>query len=178
MTSKQEAQWVLRAQLDDREAIEALLRSVQPALTRYIRAIVGAVDAEDVTQDVMVSIYRKLWTLSTPDLFRPWMYRIASRAAFQHLKKRRRWPEHLRDDEALGELRAQDLAAIGLRVDDLLEDSRVTPASRAVLVLHFKEGMTLAETAAVLDISLGTVKSRLAYGLATLRRHFAGEIND
>jgi RNA polymerase sigma-70 factor, ECF subfamily len=176
VTSKQEAQWVLRAQLDDREAIEALLSSVQPRLTRYVRAIVGAADAEDVTQEVMVSIYRKLWTLSTPDLFRPWMYRIASRAAFQHLKKRRRWPDHLRDDEALDQLHAQDLAAIGLRVDDLLQDPRVTPASRAVLILHYKEEMTLADVAGVLDISLGTVKSRLAYGLATLRRHYGGEI--
>lgn len=169
---------MLRAQVGDREAIEALLRSAQPLLTRYVRAIVGAADAEDVTQDVMVLIYRKLWMLSTPDLWRPWMYRIASRAAFQYLKKRRRWPDHLRDDEALDELPAQDLAAISPRVDALLEDSRVTPASRAVLALHFKEEMTLAEVAAVLNVPLGTVKSRLAYGLATLRRPRAGESND
>jgi len=178
VTSKQEAQWVLRAQLDDREALQALLSSVQPVLTRYVRAIIGAADAEDVTQDVMVSIYRHLWTLSTPDLFRPWMYRIASRAAFRHLKKRRRWPDHLRDDEALDQLPGQDLAAMGLRVDDLLQDPHVTPASRAVLVLHFQEDMTLADVAAVLDIALGTVKSRLAYGLATLRRHHGDETHD
>jgi len=73
---------VLRAQVGDRQAIEALLRSVQPMLARYVRAVVGAADAEDVTQDVMVLIYRKLWTLTAPDLFRPWAYRIASRAAF------------------------------------------------------------------------------------------------
>ncbi len=171
MTSTHEAQWVLRAQFGDREAIEKLLTVVQPMLTRYVRAIVGAADAEDVTQDVMVSIYRKLWTLSTPELFRPWMYRIASRAAFQYLRKRRRWPDHLRDDDALDELPAQDLTAIGPRIDELLQDPRVTPASRAVLALHFKEELTLAEVAAVLDVPLGTVKSRLAYGLTTLRRH-------
>ena len=55
----------------DREAIEALLTAVQPMLTRYVRAVAGAGGAENVTQDVVVSIYRKLWTLSTPDLFRP-----------------------------------------------------------------------------------------------------------
>jgi RNA polymerase sigma-70 factor, ECF subfamily len=174
----QEAQWVLRAQVGDREAIAALLSAVQPMLTRYVRAIVGAADAEDVAQDVLVLIYRKLWLLSAPDLFRPWMYRIASRAAFQYLRKRRRWPDHLRDDEALDELPAEDVSAIGPRVDDLLQDPLVTPASRAVLALHFKEEMTLAEVAAVLDVPLGTVKSRLAYGLATLRRHHAGEDHD
>jgi RNA polymerase sigma-70 factor, ECF subfamily len=179
VTSKtQEAQWVLRAQVGDREAIASLLAAVQPALTRYVRAIVGADDAEDVAQDVLVLIYRKLWTLTAPDLFRPWMYRIASRAAFQHLQKRRRWPDHLRDDDALDELPAQELAAIGPRVDELLEDLRITPASRAVLALHFKEDLTLMEVAAVLDLPIGTVKSRLAYGLATLRRHHAGENHD
>ena len=126
---------MLRAQVGDRQAIEALLRSVQPMLARYVRAIVGAADAEDVTQDVMVLIYRKLWTLTAPDLFRPWAYRIASRAAFRHLKSRRRWPDHLRDDEALDDLPAQDPVG-NSRVDELLQDPRVTPASRA---LHFKE---------------------------------------
>jgi len=174
----QETQWVLRAQVGDREAIAALLGAVQPMVTRYVRAIVGEADAEDVSQDVLVLIYRKLGMLTAPDLFRPWMYRIASRAAFQYLQKRRRWPSHLRDDEALDELPAQDLAPINPRVDELLQDPRVTPASRAVLALHFKEEMTLAEVAAVLDLPIGTVKSRLAYGLATLRRHHTGENHD
>ena len=142
-------------------------------LTRYVRAIVGPRAAEDVSQEVMVTVYRKLWTLSSPDLFRPWMFRIASRSAFHYLKKRRRWPDYLRDDDALPELAAQDLSEVASRVDELLQDPRVTPASRAVLALHFKEGLTLPEVAAVLDVPLGTVKSRLAYGLAALRRHHA-----
>jgi RNA polymerase sigma-70 factor (ECF subfamily) len=173
VTSREEAQWVLRAQLGDRQAIEALFSGVQPLLMRYVRAIVGASDAEDVAQEVMALMYRKLWMLSTPDLFRPWMYRIASRASFRWLKKHRRWSEHERTSEVLDELPAQDLAAIQPRVDELLQDVRITPASRAVLALHFQEGLTLAEVAAVLDVPLGTVKSRLGYGLATLRRHYA-----
>jgi RNA polymerase sigma-70 factor, ECF subfamily len=170
---------VLRAQLGDREAIESLLRSVQPMLTRYIRAIVGASAAEDVTQEVMVTIFRKLWTLSSPDLFRPWMFRVAGRTAFQYLKKRRRWPDHLRDDDALDELAASDPGPSAIEVDQLLQDVHLTPVSRAVLALHFKEGFTLPEVAAILDVPLGTVKSRLAYGLATLRQHHAtGEQHD
>ncbi len=45
----------------------------------------------------------------------------------------------------------------------------VPPACRAVLVLHYTQGMTLQEVADVLGVALGTVKSRLAYGLRTLR---------
>lgn len=163
---------MLRAQFGDRDAIESLLRSVQPALMRYVRALVGPEAAEDIAQEVMVTIYRRLWTLSSPDLFRAWMFRIASRTAFHFLKKRRRWPDHLRDDDALAEIEASDAAAITSRVNELLLDPHLTPTSRAVLALHFKEGMTLPEVAAVLDIPLGTAKSRMGYGLSILRRHY------
>jgi len=47
----------------------------------------------------------------------------------------------------------------------------IPPATRMVLVLHFQQELTLSEVAAVLAIPLGTVKSRLASGLAALRNH-------
>jgi RNA polymerase sigma-70 factor, ECF subfamily len=46
----------------------------------------------------------------------------------------------------------------------------VSPASRAVLALHFQEELPLKEVAAILEIPLGTVKSRLAYGLSAIRK--------
>jgi RNA polymerase sigma-70 factor (ECF subfamily) len=46
----------------------------------------------------------------------------------------------------------------------------ISPASRAVLVLHFQEEMSLEAVAAILEIPLGTAKSRLAYGLNALRK--------
>jgi len=45
----------------------------------------------------------------------------------------------------------------------------VSPASRAVLVLHYLEGLPLQAVGDILEIPLGTVKSRLAYGLQVLR---------
>ncbi|HKC66091.1 MAG TPA: sigma-70 family RNA polymerase sigma factor, partial [Pyrinomonadaceae bacterium] len=48
--------------------------------------------------------------------------------------------------------------------------SHVSPAARAVLVLHYMDEMSLGEVAEVLGIAPGTVKSRLAYGLESLRR--------
>ena len=60
VTSIQEALWVLRAQFGDREALQLLLPSVQPMLYRYLRGIVGASSADDVLEDVLVVLYRKL----------------------------------------------------------------------------------------------------------------------
>ena len=58
MASKQEMSWVLRAQAGDREALELLLRSVQPALHRYLRGLVGPLHADDVAQEVLLIVYR------------------------------------------------------------------------------------------------------------------------
>jgi RNA polymerase sigma-70 factor (ECF subfamily) len=176
--SNEEALWVLRAQTGDREALELLLRRTQPALTRYLRRLVGERFADDLTQDVLLTVYRKLWWLTSPDLFRPWLFRIASRAAFRFLKREGRWPEHRRDDDALGTLVGPPPAPSPEVVQQLVDAADVTPASRAVLLLHFAEDMSLQEVAAVLELPLGTVKSRLAYGLATLRRHHASGKDD
>jgi RNA polymerase sigma-70 factor (ECF subfamily) len=170
-TSKKEAQWVLRAQCHDREALDLLLRSIQPSLRRYLTGLVGASHADDVLQDVFVVVCRKLAWLQIPGLFRPWAFRIASRVGFRHLKKERRRLERAEEDTAiLDEMPAAPDRPVEELLQTLLTSDALSPASRAVLVLHFQEDMSLAEVAAVLEIPLGTVKSRLAFGLAALRK--------
>ena len=161
---------MLRAQCGDRDALELVLRAVQPALRRYVAGLVGAADADDILQDVLLIVSRKLYWLEQPTVFRAWAFRIASRAAFRYLKKRKRWQEATVDDAALDDIAAPEIAAPDDTILELLDSPGLTPASRAVLVLHFREEMPLAHVAAVLEIPLGTVKSRLAFGLKTLRK--------
>ena len=170
-TSRQEAQWVLRAQCNDREALELLLRSVQPSLHRYLSGLVGTRHADDVLQDVFVLVCRKLTWLQTPELFRPWAFRIASRAGFRHLRKEKRRLEQAEDYSVLDAMPAPQAPPSNELLQELLNNDALSPGSRAVLVLHFQEDMSLAEVAAILEIPLGTVKSRLAFGLTALRKH-------
>jgi RNA polymerase sigma-70 factor, ECF subfamily len=170
-TSNQEALWVLRAQCGDREALELLLRSIQPSLHRYLRGLIGQNDADDILQDVLVLVFRKLTWLESPGLFRPWVFRIASRAAFRHSRKARL--QQVDDETMLEGAPAPEIRPAGDLLQRLESTNTISPASRAVLLLHFKEDMTLAEVAAVLDLPLGTVKSRLAYGLSALRRQLS-----
>ena len=172
--SKDEAQWVLRAQCGDREALELVLAAIQAPLLRYARSIVGAELAEDVLQDALIIVARKLTWLDDPELVRPWAYRIASRVAFRHLKRQRRWSEQrgeslIEDMIAAPEVSREDV------LHDLLSAEGISPSSRAVLILHFQEEMTLPEVAAILEIPLGTAKSRLAYGLAAIRRQLGSD---
>ena len=161
---------MLRAQCGDREALELLLAGVQMPLRSYLRSLVGSTDADDVAQEVLILVYRKLRWLEAPDAFRPWALRIASRVAFRHLKKARRWREQVDENDALEELPAHATPPSPELLQRLIATDGISPASRAVLVLHFQEELSLPEVAAVLAIPLGTVKSRLAYGLAALRK--------
>jgi RNA polymerase sigma-70 factor (ECF subfamily) len=170
MIDRAEAFLVLLAQTGDREALGQLLERVQPRMRGYLRMLTrDPARADDVLQDVFVIAVRKLVFLRDPALFRPWLYRIATREAH------RRGPpaatpiddvaepasasaleQTLIDTEAREQLRA--------RVGEL------PPMARDVIVLHYFEEMALHEVAAVLDAPLGTVKSRLASGLTRLRQ--------
>lgn len=158
---------MLRAQCSDRDALELLLRSIQPSLRRYLAGLVGTFHADDVLQEVLIVVARKVAWLEQPELLRPWAFRIASRIGFKHLKRERRWPG---DDAALEDVAAPDPHPPDELLQGMATMDGISPASRAVLVLHFQEEMPLSEIAAVLEVPLGTVKSRLAYGLTALRK--------
>lgn len=150
-----------------------LLRTVQVPLQRYILRLIGdRTAAENVLQETLVRIYRKLPWLDDPLLFQAWAYRIASREALRFLQRRQRRRDHEVDPseiDAMPEATTTPTETLSAgEVDRLIEQA--SPASRAVLILHYQHEMNLEEVAAVLGISLGTVKSRLAYGLRKLRQ--------
>jgi RNA polymerase sigma-70 factor (ECF subfamily) len=162
---------VVRAQFGDIEAMDSLLRDVQEPLFRHILYIVGDADsAEDLLQDTLLTVSRKLGALRDPNWFRPWAFRIATRASFRAVRRERR---RLFEDVSAIEVAVEraeprfepELVAM---LPALLVD--LPPSSGAVLKLYYMDSMTLHEVAEVLDIPVGTVKSRLSYGLKALRK--------
>ena len=169
-SGKQETWLALRAQSGDREAFDQLFRLLQESLYRYIFSLVGArALAEDILQEVFILIYRKIRWLREPKLFRPWAYRIATREAFKHLKRERRWSDKAEDESVLLDLPAPSRDELAPELIAQLV-ANLSPASRAVIVLHYLHEMSLAEIAEVMGVAVGTVKSRLAYGLDLMRR--------
>jgi RNA polymerase sigma-70 factor (ECF subfamily) len=174
--SELEAWWVLRAQTGDQEALNELLKTVQEPLYRYIFSLVREQHlAEDILQEVFIRIYRKLGWLREPQVFRAWAYQIATRETFRHLARERRWREQVGDEFDLKMVpspppREEFAPELIERLPELI--AHLSPASRAVIVLYYLHGMSFDETAAVLSVPIGTVKSRLAYGLENLRRQF------
>ena len=180
---KREAMLVLRAQSGDLDALDRLLRGVQWPLFRYIRGIVDQDElAEDVLQNVLILICRKLRWLREPRFFRAWAFRVASREALRSARRERSRLDRTSTADSVEAVAAGATHALAAAAEnpeplDRIEAARLLerldslpPASRAVLLLHYQEEMSLSEVADVMEIPLGTAKSRLAYGLERLRK--------
>jgi RNA polymerase sigma-70 factor (ECF subfamily) len=160
---------ILLAQRGDRDAFRRLMDAYDPRLLYFVRRILGDADgALDVLQSVWLTVHRRLGDLQAPRAFRVWVYRIAHDLAVTELRRRTRRPvlfEELPveqagdEDTSFEDAELVHAALLGLSVDH-----------RRVLTLRFLEDMTIEEIAAVLGCGPGTVKSRLHYARAALRR--------
>ncbi|MBK7821807.1 MAG: RNA polymerase sigma factor SigE [Tessaracoccus sp.] len=130
-------------------------------------------DAEDLTQDVFVRVFKSINTFQ-PGTLEGWLHRITTNLFLDQARRRQRirmdalsaapdhvWgaatgPEELHLD---GELEADVDAAL----------RALSPEQRVAVVLCDIEGLSYEEIAAVLDVKLGTVRSRIARGRAALR---------
>ena len=169
---------VLRAQAGDLAAFESLYKLYGPRLTQHLRNVTRDEDlAQDVLQNTFILMYRKIRWIREPASLSPWLYRVATREAIRALRvRRRRGESQVFDDspdpstgpteDTLGRaLLAREAREEVLRLPDL---------SRAVLSMHYLEGLPIADVAALLDVPIGTAKSRLAAGLNRLRRVLLG----
>jgi len=131
-----------------------------------------------VLQGVLWTVARKLAWLNDPDAFKPWIYRIATRAALKHVTRERRvW--RFQSHQELDAVAAPEGPTSPPRADEIPALlAGVTPRSRAVIVLHYLDDLSLDEIAAVLALPVGTVKSRLSYGLRTMRQAAEKSIYD
>ena len=164
---------VAAAQAGDADAMNDLLARHYDRVHAVCRRIAGAQrDADDAAHEAMIRIVRNIGRFDGRSQFGTWVYRIATNAALDELRRRRRRPD-LRlvdeDDEAKTTESPDPIAdrlidaiadreAIDAALDELPEEFRVAVVLRDVHDLDY------AEIADVLEIAVGTVKSRIARG--------------
>lgn len=148
------------------ERIEAAQRGdllamgeVLDALTPWVARLCGtiALDAgPDAAQEALIQVMRDLKGLRDPGALQPWVRRIATREAVRHAERRRREPlvDHLEESQGA-------CLDPGLRTDVTRVLADLSTDQRAILVLRDLEGLSEAETATLLQVAPGTIKSRL-----------------
>ena len=154
-----------RARNGDPDAFETIVRARMDAVYRLTSAILGnEADARDAAQETFVAAWRQLPRLREPEKFEAWLQRVAVNASRMTLRARgrRRIREIPSSRVAALSSRATmtgETSADAARLDEALRD--LTVDQRAILVLHHLDGRPLIELAAILDIPIGTAKSRL-----------------
>ncbi len=161
---------VARARAGDQEAFSTIVDLVSDTLFGVARRILRDPGlAEDVLQNALVTIWRKLPHLREADRFEAWAFRIVVHACYADAPRNRRWAATVR---ILPIDRAGDSDAISSVSDrDELEHAfrRLPLDQRSVFVLHHHVGLSLVAIADTLGIPEGTARSRLHYATRALR---------
>ena len=164
---------ITAAMAGDRAAMDALLRSHHDRVYAVCRRITGNdADAADAAQEALIAIVRGLGRFDGRSAFSTWVYRIATNASLDELRRRKRRPMVVVDDPVTHELPDHDG---GDRIDGLGDRMVIDAALRLVpedfrvpLVMRDVCDLDYAEIAETLDIPIGTVKSRIARGRGAL----------
>ena len=161
-----------RAQLGDRLALETLLRVLERPLLDHVRTIVSDRDvADDVLQETLLRISRSLGSLRDTQWVRAWAYRIATREAIRAERAERdprREPVNDWNDYGISEETVMGSAEL---IDELpTRLSELPRQAQLVLRMRYLQELSQQEIAEALEIPLGTVKSRINYGLTALRK--------
>jgi RNA polymerase sigma-70 factor (ECF subfamily) len=173
------------------EAYETLIsRFQQPVFNLVCRLTGSREEACDIVQEVFLKIFRNIGHFRSQSSLRTWIYRITVNEAWNH----RRWfSRHQRQEVGMTEeeggrpyqdtVRDPGRSPLQLAADHetrtLLEQAltQVNPKFRAAVVLRDIEDLSYEEISAVLDVSLGTVKSRIVRGRDALRKNLAGRLD-
>jgi len=145
-------------------------------------AILGdEADARDAAQDTFVTAWRQIRSVRDPDRFDAWLQRVAVNAArMTHRSRRRRGVReipHSRLAQTPRDASPLDPTDSAVRVLDAAL-RRLDIDQRSILVLHHLEGRSVAELAGILDIPVGTVKSRLHGARRALQAAIDAESSD
>ena len=164
----------------------------QPVYSLIARTIPAGSDAADITQDVFVKIYRGISGFHGDASLRTWIYRIALHEASN---QRRWWSRHRRQEVTIEAETGDSRDGQPLCLKDTLIDEHESPFEmaaqseirsrveaelrevpdpfRTVVILRDIEGLPYEEIAEILNVNLGTVKSRLMRGRAHLKARLA-----
>ena len=172
---------VKKSQSGDAQAIEQLLQFAHTSVSYQCRKILkNAQDAEDMTQEVLVTIYTKLDTLQEPAAFQKWVNQITASRCINALNRAHVEYQFAEDEEGhsildnleeLDEQRIPDKAIDNAETARMIEQivDELPDAQRAATLMFYYDEMSVKEIAKAMKVSENTVKSRLNYARKAIK---------
>ncbi len=187
---QQEAKTIHKAQKGDAAAFESIYRKhSRHVYALCLRMIGNQAEAEDLTQEAFLRVFRKIQTFRGDSAFSTWLHRLAVNVVLMHLRKKKLPAVSLdettksneEDAPAGSELGGPDASLAGLidRVNIKRAVEQLPTADKMVFVLHDIQGYKHQEIAEIMDSTVGTSKGRLHRAHRRLRdmlRELVGSI--
>lgn len=169
-------------QQGDRRAFEEFTDSYGARVHRLVRRYVAnPTDAEDVTQEIFCDLYRSIGSFRGDAALATWVYRVTVNRCLRHCQRAKpdSLPYDTQQEQAADDWRADPAQSaakreLSDRVQGALQD--LSPQQKDVVVLHELHGLTYQECASVLEVPVGTVKSRLSNAFRRLRVSLGGYV--
>ncbi|MFC5830282.1 RNA polymerase sigma factor [Nonomuraea insulae] len=160
---------VVRAQLGERAALAELVARWRMPVWTYVRRMLDAERADDVSQEVWLAVVRGLPRLREPARFAPWLFTIARRSVTDRLRS-----QYSQSEEGVnpGDLVVEDPVEAAMERAELVGVLSGLPVlEREILVLYYLEDLSVEDCAQICRVPAGTVKSRLSRARRLLREH-------
>jgi len=174
-----EAELIERAKLGDAQAFQALYdKHKRRVYSLCLRMTANTAEAEDLTQEAFLQLYRKIATFRGESAFSTWLHRLSVNVVLMHLRKKSLPSVSLEEttqggdeDTPKKDFGAEDLALAGsidrLQLQKAVDD--LPPGYRTIFVLHDVEGYEHNEIATIVGCSIGNSKSQLHKARMKLR---------
>ena len=171
-----------RVALGERKACEELVDSYGPRVHRLVRRYVeNPSDAEDLTQEIFIDLYRCIGKFRGESALMTWIYRIAVNHCLRFRERMK--PDSLPFDDRIMESDNDwrvnpERSAVKSETSSTVQAAvaNLSPLHRDVVILHELHGLTYQECAAALHVPVGTVKSRLSNAFRRLRGSLSGYV--
>ncbi len=170
----------------DQNAFAEIVELFQDKLYRICYRMLGNQhEAEDIAQEAFVRAFINIHTFDTNRKFSTWLYRIGTNLCIDRIRKKK--PDYFLDAEVAGteglnmysqiaskdELPEQEVLKMEMQDRVQYEISRLPDKYRAVIVLKYMEDLPLQEISEILEMPLGTVKTRIHRGREALRKQLS-----
>jgi len=172
-----DSELILKLQAGSLEALGILYDRHRYLVFRTALGITGDVDAAaDLLQDVFLRLHRFAAHIDAERPLEPWLYRMTTNLAYTWVKRRGRWMRPLEEIADWLSIGRRDTPSYQAELHESWQQVRQALASlplshRGVVVLYYINDLSLQEISAILEIPVGTVKSRLHYSRQALKRN-------
>lgn len=176
-----DAELVRRIRAGDERALEAVFKAHYAGMASFVQRFVRSHDlAEELVQDVFLKLWSKREQLAEIETFRTYLFRAARNTALNYLRRaklERRWREEQGTDDDPPPTFAADEGTAEQEVAVAVQEAinRLPPRCREIFLLSRDGGLTYAEIARSLEISVKTVETQMGRALKSLRsslQHF------